>query len=60
MNKKENESVQFWLDEIEENMGAEDFQRYLFESIQSQYIERGRLSEKQIEVIKRIYERVTS
>lgn len=40
-------------------MRADDFQRDFFESLASQFQDRGRLSEKQFESLRRIYERVT-
>lgn len=47
------------ITEITADMREDDFQRDFFESLSDQFVERGRLSEKQMEALNRIYERVT-
>lgn len=47
------------ITEITGDMREDDFQRDFFESLSDQFVERGHLSEKQMEALNRIYERVT-
>ena len=51
--------INFWIDEIEMSMDLNDFQRDFFESLSDQFAMKGYLSEKQVECLKKIYERVT-
>lgn len=51
--------IRFWITEIESGIYDNDFQWDFFESVSSFYQKCGRLSEKQFEALRRIYERVT-
>lgn len=51
--------VRFLIGEIEENMRANDVQRDFFESLCDFFDKRNFLTEKQIESLKRLHERVT-
>ena len=50
----------FMLEEIETYMRSDDFQRDFFESLNDQFTDKGHLSEKQMESLTKIYERVTT
>lgn len=58
-NEERNKLILFQIEEIETHMSADDFQRDFFESLAQQYGEKQSLSEKQMECLNRIYERVT-
>lgn len=51
--------IKHFIDEIGSYMKPKDFQRPLYESIESQFAERGDLTDKQINVLKNIYERLS-
>ncbi len=51
--------IQFYLDEIEKNMNEGDFQRDFYESLCEQFENKKSLSEKQMESVVRMYDRVT-
>lgn len=52
--------ITFWLEEIEDHIWSEDFQYDFFESLQKQFYQIQWLSDKQIECLGRLYERVTT
>lgn len=47
------------LEEVEDSMRSDDFQREFFESLQDQFHRRHDLSDKQIDCLRRMYDRVT-
>jgi len=59
MNQEEHKAVAYFISEIEMNMSEDDFQRDFFESLSDQFTKRNSLSPKQIESLKKMYERVT-
>lgn len=61
MTKDEQEQVKFQISEIEQHMKEDDFQYEFFHSLKDQYENTWRrLTEKQIESLNKIYERVTN
>ncbi len=51
--------ISYWLSEVADVMREDDFQRDFFESLQDQFERRHDLSDKQIECLQRMYERIT-
>lgn len=59
MTGAQHQLVAHLINEIEDNMRENDFQRDFFESLSDQYNKQNFLSQKQIDALNRIYERVT-
>lgn len=51
--------VEYQLLAIEENMSERDFQRNFFEDLKQQFTTWRRLTQRQMEALNRMYERVT-
>lgn len=60
MSEKENHDLCTYLfDEIEMVMNDDDFQRSFFESMHDEFINGKTLSRRQIDVLKKMYQRLT-
>lgn len=51
--------VGYYIDEIDSYIDTKDFQYDFFSSLYDQYVRGLKLSDKQVESLKKIYERVT-
>ncbi len=58
--KAREDSIQTLLSEIEDSMSERDFQRDFFESLSDQFNRKQYLSDKQVESLQKMYDRVTS